>query len=136
MLSGTVSLSPRWCPSGPVADQDSMRVGRHLSADLLQMHTHGFAVGGRHDDGGTNCAIRTECAKQINRVVAVIPHRPRARANGAQIYSNVPFCPTLALSWNQISIGLSVAETGSASFTRLAKFFLKASSASRSFFGW
>jgi len=59
-----------------------MCVGRHLSADLLQMLTHGFAVGSWHDDGGTDCSIRTECAKQIDRVVTVIPHRPRTRTNG------------------------------------------------------
>ena len=35
----------------------------------------------------------------------------------------VPFCPTRASSWNQISIGLSAAAAGSASFTRAAKFF-------------
>jgi hypothetical protein len=42
---------------------------------------------------------------------------------GAQRYSNDPFCPTRASSWNQISTGLPAAEAGSAAATRLAKFF-------------
>ena len=54
---------------------------------------------------------------------------------GAQIYSSDPFCPTLASSWNQISIGLPAAEAGNASATRLGKFCLKGSWAAQSFFG-
>src|SRR5260370_3477262 len=36
---------------------------------------------------------------------------------------SVPFWPIRASSWNQISIGLPWAAAGSASFTRMAKFF-------------
>jgi hypothetical protein len=44
---------------------------------------------------------------------------------GAQTYSNVPCCPTLASSWNQISTGLPAAVVlpSRASFTRLENFF-------------
>jgi len=34
----------------------------------------------------------------------------------------VPFCPTLASSWNQISIGVPAVQESSASFSRLGKF--------------
>jgi len=42
---------------------------------------------------------------------------------GAQMYSRLPFWPTRASSWNQISIGLPAAEAGTAWVTRVAKFF-------------
>ena len=55
---------------------------------------------------------------------------------GAQIYSSDPFCPTLASSWNQISIGLPAAEAGNASATRLGEvLFYKSPWAAGSFFG-
>ena len=42
----------------------------------------------------------------------VAHHREDAEPMGAQIYSSDPFCPTLASSWNQISISLPCSRSG------------------------
>jgi hypothetical protein len=47
-------------PAGSIAHQHGVSAGSDLGRDLFQMLAH--------DDGGTNCAIRTECAKGRLRV--------------------------------------------------------------------
>jgi hypothetical protein len=62
-------------PPGAVADHHGMRAWLDLRADLLQMLVHRFGVGSRHDNGGGHSAGRADRAEQIDRVVAIIPHR-------------------------------------------------------------
>ena len=68
--------------------------------------------------------------------MAIVAHHRRTRADGRpEIYSSDPFCPTLASSWNQISIGLPLQPTrATPRLPELGKFCLKVSWALGSFF--
>src|ERR1700733_342037 len=68
-------------PPGAVADQASMRARPHLRADLLQVFVHCLGIGGGHDDGGTHATVWADRAKQIDRIVTIIPYRGGPRAD-------------------------------------------------------
>jgi hypothetical protein len=61
-------------PSGTVTDQGSVRASPYLRADLLQMLVHRLGIGDRHDDRGPDPATRADCAKQIDRIMTIVPH--------------------------------------------------------------
>jgi hypothetical protein len=67
-------------PSGTVTDQDSVRASSYLGADLLQVLVHRLGIGDRHDDRGPDPATRADCAKQIDRVMTIVPHCGRPPA--------------------------------------------------------
>ena len=79
---------------------------------------------------------RAECAKQINRVVAVVPHRPRARANGRPDIFQGSFLPHPGFILEPDLDRFTLRRSGQRFLHQAGEVFLKASSASRSFFGW
>jgi len=50
----------------------------NLGTDLFEVFVHGFSVGRRHDDCGTNLMRMTDGAEQIDRIVPIIAHHRRA----------------------------------------------------------
>ena len=68
-------------PAGAVTDQNSVRTKRHLSADFAQVLVHRLGVDARHDNGGTDASGRADRAEQIGRVMTVVAHHQRARAD-------------------------------------------------------
>jgi len=123
-------------PAGAVADQDGVRAGLHLRADLMQMLIHRFGIGRGHDDRSADLTGRADRAKYIDGVVTIIPDRGRPRANRSPLVRKPPllahpgFVLKPYLQW--------LARRGSwQSFNRYAgKVFLKVSCAMASFFGW
>jgi hypothetical protein len=68
-------------PASIIANQDGVGAWRHLRADFLEMLVHCLGVRGGHDNGGAHAAGRANRAKQISRIMAVIAHHRRARAD-------------------------------------------------------
>lgn len=124
-------------PAGTVAEQDGMRARRDLRADLFQMLAHGFAVDRRHDDRGANAASRAQRAKQVCGVTAIVPYRPRTRADRRPDIFQSSLLPDpgfiLKPDLDRPPGGGGAAEQGILYQAR--EFFLKATSASGSFFG-
>ena len=101
------------------------------------MFAHGFAVGRRHDDRGSDRARRAQRTEQVYGVAAIIAHRQRARANGRP---NIFQCSLLSDSgfilkpdFDRPAGRRGAAEQGI--LYEAGEFFLKATSASGSFFG-
>lgn len=110
--------------AGTVEDEDGMCVGCDLAADGIQMQRHGLSIGRRHNQACCDAALRTGGAKEIGPVVTSIARRPRPRVPRlAQTRVSAPCWPIRASSWNQISIGLPLACSGSRAVTVAAKFF-------------
>ena len=63
--------------AGAVAHQHGMSAWCNLAGNFFQMFAHGFAVGGRHDDGGADGTCRTQGAEQVDRVPPVVARGPR-----------------------------------------------------------
>ena len=72
----------RLMPAGTVADQDCMCAWRDLCADLLQVLIHRLGIDRRHDDCSANTTGVTNRAEQIDRVMAIVAHHGRTRADG------------------------------------------------------
>ena len=80
MLSGTRNRPPVWCQPAPSQIKTAWASG-DLSADHLQMMAHRLGIDLRHDDRRTDGAIWADCTEDISRVVPVIAHHQRARAD-------------------------------------------------------
>ena len=80
-------------PAGAVTDQNSVRTRRHLSADFAQVLVHRLDVDARHDDGGTDASGWADRAEQIGRVMTVVAHHQRARADRRPNVSMSAFLP-------------------------------------------
>ena len=93
--------------------------------DFLKMPVHRLCVGVWHDDGCPRLAFRADRAEKIGPFVAGIAYRTRRVPLRAQILVSVPFWPTRASSWNQISMGLALACSGRLSHKIPAKLSLK-----------
>ena len=65
-------------PTGAIADHDGMGARGNLGTDLFEVFVHGFSVGRRHDDCGTNLTRVADGAEQIDRIVPIIAHHRRA----------------------------------------------------------
>jgi len=81
MLSGTRNRPPGLVPTGAVANQYGMGQRRDLGADHLQMVAHRLGIDLRHHDRRADGAVRTDCAEDVGRVVPVIAHHQRSRAD-------------------------------------------------------
>ena len=105
-----------------IEDESGVATGRHLAADSREMQRHGLGVRRRHDQ-----------AAATRRCGQAAPGRPEFRsvgraAPGASFHAwprreLMPCRPIRASSWNQISIGLPLARSGSCAVTVAAKFF-------------
>jgi hypothetical protein len=101
------------------------------------MLAHGFAVDRRHDDRGANCASRAQRAEQVCGVAAIVPYRPWTRADRRPNIFQCSLLPDpgfiLEPDLDRPPGGGGAAEQGV--LYQAGKFFLKATSASGSFFG-
>ena len=123
-------------PAGAVAEQDGMGARRDLGADLFQMLTHCFGVDGRHDDRGADGAVRADGAEQVGGVMAVVAHHQRARADRRP---DIGVCSLLPDPGFVLEPDLDRRAGGAAEqriLQQAGEVFLKASSASATFFGW
>ena len=64
--------------AGAVEQQHGMRPSGHGAGDLVQVELHGFSVGIRQGQGRACAPGRTDGAKQIGAVVALIGRLARA----------------------------------------------------------
>jgi len=117
-------------PSGTVAHQDRVRAWCDLSADFLEMFTHCFAVGRWHDDCRTHRARRANRAEQIDRVMPVIPHHRRTRADRCPNIFEAAFLADPGFVLEPNLDRFSGCRGGQGLFYKVGEFFLKAVSAS------
>ena len=75
-----VEFAARPMPAGAVEDEDGVRAGGDLGADLRQVQVHRLDVDARQHQCGADAARRTDGAEQIGRGVALIARRTRAAA--------------------------------------------------------
>lgn len=79
MLSGTHSRPPVLCQPAPSSVTTPLARGCDAATDLGQMQVHRFGIGIGQHEGRADAARRTNGAKQIGRVVALIARRARPR---------------------------------------------------------
>jgi hypothetical protein len=76
-----VQAGAQLVPASAVADHQGMGAGCDGCTDLTQVLDHGFGVDRRHDDGGADASLGTDGAEQVHRIMAVVAHHRRARAD-------------------------------------------------------
>jgi len=59
-------------PSGAVHEQNSLRALGDVAGYLVEMKLHGFGIGVWHGESRTGSACRTDGAKQIGILVALV----------------------------------------------------------------
>lgn len=59
-------------PSGPVHQNDAMGFVRHMVADLLKMHLHGFGIGPWQHESGANASFGADRTEQIGVFVSLV----------------------------------------------------------------
>jgi len=72
-------------PSGLVDKEDGVGVWFHLERDFFQMPLHGLGVAVGQNEGRAGAALRTDGAKDIDRLRALVLGRPGPGS---------PWCPT------------------------------------------
>jgi hypothetical protein len=63
-----------------IDDERSMCSWSDPAADFGQMHGHCTAIGGGQDERRRNAALRTDGAKNVSPLVALVAWRPRSRS--------------------------------------------------------
>ena len=59
-------------PSGPIENQNGVGARGDMAGDLIEMKLHGFGIGIRQRQRGTNSASRTDGAKEIGVLIALV----------------------------------------------------------------
>jgi len=59
-------------PSGPIEDQNGVSAAGDMAGYLVEMKLHGFGIGVWHGESRTGSACRTDGAKQIGILVALV----------------------------------------------------------------
>ena len=59
-------------PSGPIENQNGVGARGDMAGDLIEMKLHGFGIGIRQRQRGTNSASRTDGAKEIGILIALV----------------------------------------------------------------
>ena len=67
-------------PPRPVHEDDGVRLGGDVSADLVEMHLHGACVGPGQHEGRARAAQGTDRAEQIGVLVALVGRQAGPRA--------------------------------------------------------
>lgn len=123
-------------PACAVDDNDGVCVWRNFFRDFGQMKVHGFDADARHDQCRADIASRTDRPEDIGiRIALIALHaRPRAalgpQARQRAFLSNPSFVLEPELD------GFSAGAFGQDFRHARGEVFLKASTASGSFFGW
>ena len=135
MLSGSLICPPRWKPSGAIAKQGGERAGCDLGSDLGEVEVHTFRVGSRRNDRRADAPIGADCAEDVDRIVAVIAHHRRTRADRGPYITERPLLshPRFILKPDLDRCGCARAAQGCLQAS--TEVFLKVSCASASFFG-
>jgi len=63
-------------PSGLIGEEDGVGAWADLGRDFIQMPLHGLCVAVGQDEGRPDAALRTDGAKDIGRLRALVPGRP------------------------------------------------------------
>lgn len=119
-----------------IDNERSMRSRRDMAADFGEMHGHGFGVGGRQDERRRGAALRTDGAKDVGPLVALVVRRARPRsAPGPNARQRALLADTrfiLEPDFERLAAGM----VGQFRRDRGGEVFLKASCASSSASGW
>src|ERR1700750_146571 len=120
---GDAQSAARLVPPGPVAHHDGMRskpicvlISLRCS-DIASALTLGMMIAAPTLRAWQMAPNRYAESWRLSRTMG------GREPTGAQMYSRLPFWPTRASSWNQISIGLPAAEAGNAWGTRGGEVF-------------
>lgn len=65
-------------PSGPVHQDNTVGLARHVSADLIEVHLHGLGIGERHHQRSPLALCRTDRSEEIGVLVTLVGWEPRA----------------------------------------------------------
>lgn len=84
-------------PAGTIQNKHRMRARRHLGADDLQMLVHRYGVHDRHDNRSGHPTRGAHRAEQMGRVMAVISHHCRPRADPSPDIGMATFLPDSGL---------------------------------------
>jgi hypothetical protein len=109
--------------AGAIENERGVAACRHLAAYRSEMQRLGLGVRRQHDQACCDATLRTGRAEQASPVAALVMRRARASLPRlAQTRVSVPCWPIRTSSWNQISIGLPLARSGSCAVTVAATF--------------
>ncbi len=129
------NLATALMPPGAVTDNRRDRAGRDLRADLGEVQVHAFHVGGWRDDRRADTACRTDRAKDVGGVVAVVAQHRRTQTDRRPDITERAFLPDpgLILEPDLHRRGRGAAVQGL--LQAGTEVFLKASCAAASFLG-
>ena len=122
-------------PTGAIADQHGMGVGRDLGADLPQGLVHRLGIGVGHDHGGSDGAVGADGAENVGGDVPVVAHHQRAGADRSPDVGVSALLAHAGLVLEPDFYGATKRGLGERGFDQIGEVFLKAASASGSFFG-
>ena len=136
MLSRDLQLLTPLVPASAVADQHGSGTWCDLSADLAQVQIHRLDVGVRRDHGGADRTVWADGPEQIGQFVTVIAHHQRPRALGRPNVGVGSFLADAGLILEPYFYRRRSRGAEQRRFDQAGEVFLKAVSASASFFGW
>src|SRR3546814_696780 len=67
-------------PAGAIHEDDGVRPGGDVAADLVEVHLHGAGIGARQHESGAFAQPGTDCAEQVGVFVALVGRQARSRA--------------------------------------------------------
>ncbi len=134
-IVGNNQLGASLMPTGAVADEQGVAAGRDFAADFLEMLVHRFGVGLGHDHSRPDGAFRTYGSKYVGRDVAVVAHHQRARADLRPDIGVASLLTDPRFVLEPDFYRATDSGRGECGLCQLAEVFLKANSASGSFFG-
>ncbi len=122
-------------PAGSVADKYGVSFRRDLGADLDEMFVHRLGVRVGHDHGGSDGAVGADGAEDVGGDMPVVANHPGARADRGPDVGVTAF-----LTYARFILEPDFERTADRGFRQrgfdqVREVFLKAASASGSFFG-
>jgi hypothetical protein len=66
--------------AGAIEDESGMRTGGDPTADLGEMQSHRFGIGGWEDEGRGSATLRTDGAEDVGRFVTLVAGCTRPRS--------------------------------------------------------
>jgi hypothetical protein len=109
--------------AGAIEEDGGVRAGTDLTADLGEVQGHGFGVGDREDQGRGSAALRTNGAEDVDPFIALVARGTRTRSALGPDPCQRALLADPRLVLEPISIGSSLARSGSCAATIAAKVF-------------
>jgi hypothetical protein len=119
-----------------IDDKRSMRSRRDTAADFGQMHGHGIGIGGGQDERRRSAALRTDGAKNVGPLVALVAWRTRPCSSLGPDAGQRPLLTDASLVLEPDFDRLVLGVVGKLCRDRRGEVFLNASWASSLACGW